>query len=427
MLIRNATMAFIAIMCILIPCIGTAAEQGFSPSGVYAFWRGDKVSGEDFDHMRNIGIDGCLLPAAGVELDADTGAPLPIAMNLTGLKGEDTIGLDFHIVATLSAPKAGWRKKPDLTTASMLMGDMCRSAFVKIDETGGRFSGILLYCPDQYPDYAKLAQVLNQLRNNAAFQNLDAKFGVLTNPDTLDIDEFRKLADASDYFALDLTAMDLMGDPPLLIEEDWAVKSIKKMEGFGKPFIAILPIQERVLRHDAVGHVMHTNVPISFDTILKNADTVASDSAANTTAVISTAMVLEGLKIPAGTKFTHVKASPGELAGYVRTLHQMGFENLTGIALDGLPYEPSSYGYKPQEYVSSLKGASSSPAETGQSLAEKRETLVVADAKARTRGLWLIGVLALFAGVLAAFSVLRKKNLHYDEGSERLKRNGENK
>ncbi len=424
MLVRYTAITIILLGCILTPCFGQAESDDLL-GGVHVYWHGDKPTGEDFEALRKMGVDGCLLPAVGVQYDPETNSMTPDAMNLTGLKNEDAIGLDFHLVMNFKLPTGGWYKNPDITLPVMLMSDMARRTVESLEGADGRIVGVILTTTGVNPDFAKLARFLNQLRNNPAFTNVDVRFGILAEPDWADSGKFTELADAADYFAINLTAYDIMGKPPRIIDESWVTKSVKKFEGFGKPIITILPMSERVLKHDAVGNVMDVNVPLSFDTVMDKSDNVGSDSAANITATISSATTIEDYKIPAGTKFTLLKSSPGELVGVLNAIGKKGYENVAGVALDGYPYVPSTQGYAPAEYVASLKGSSKSVAEKARPTEDKLDQMIRADEKARTGGMWVIGVGVLIAAALTLISLNRKKKLMYDEDSDSLKPPGE--
>lgn len=424
MLTRYTAITIILLGCILSPCFGQAAVDEF-PEGIHVYWRGDEPTGDDLEALRNMGVDGCLLPAVGVQYDPQTNSVTPEAMNLTGLKNEDAIGLDFHLVMNFKLPPGGWYRNPDITMPVILMGDIARRTVESLEAADGRIVGVILTTTGVNPDFATLARFLNQLRNNPAFTNVDVRFGILAQPDWADSDKFQGLADAADYFALNLTAYDIMGKPPQLIDADWVTKSVKKYEDFGKPIITILPMTERVLKHDAVGNVMDINVPLSFDTVMNNSDNIGSDSAANTTATISSATTIEDYKIPAGTKFTFLKSSPGELVGVLNAIEKKEYKNVAGVALDGYPYVPSTQGYPPSEYVASLKGSSKSVAEKTRPTEDKLDQMIRADEKARLNGMWVIGLGVLIAAALTLISLNRKKKLVYDEDSDSLKPPGD--
>jgi len=424
MLTRYTAITIILLGCILSPCFGQAESDDLL-GGVHVYWRGDEPTGEDLEALRNMGVDGCLLPAVGVQYDSQINSVTPEAMNLTGLKNEDAIGLDFHLVMNFKLPPGGWHKNPDITLPVMLMSDMARRAVESLEAADGRIVGVILTTTGVNPDFATLARFLNQLRNNPAFTNVDVKFGILAEPDWADSDKFPELADAADYFALNLTAYNITGKPPQLIDESWVTKSVKKFEGFGKPIITILPMSERVLKHDAVGNVMDMNIPLSFDTVMNNSDNIGSDSAANTTATISSATTIEDYKIPADTKFTLLKSSPGDLVGVLNAIKKKEYKNVAGLALDGYPYVPSTQGYAPAEYVASLKGSSKSVAEKTRPTEEKLDEMIRADEKSRTSGMWVIGVGVLIAAALTLVSLMRKKKLVYDEDSDSLKPPGD--
>ena len=110
----------------------------------------------------------------------------------------------------------------------------------------------------------------------------------------------------------------------------------------------------------------------------------------------------------------------------VNTLYRKDIKNLRGIALDGLPYEPSEGGSPPSAYISSLKGATIEPQQNPKpDLFNEKD--IPGNIKAQSKVLRFLALIMLGAMILTGLSVWRKKKLTYDEDTGRLKRSGGNK
>jgi hypothetical protein len=426
MLIKRVSIGFILLLCCLSSGAGAQSMESTAPY-VGAYWRDAAIDGDNLKQISNDGFNGLLLPALEVSYIADTGGWGIDTTHLTDPGNISSTGLTFILVIRLKLWDEGWTGIPDLNSASMIASDITKSMLEKIEAANGdgRVIAIAIEPLDKNPDPARIAQFLKWIRNNPAFQDSKMNFGIIIPPDHMKLAGFNSLGDAADILILNLTAMDPAGDPPRLIDSDWVLKSCRNAKEYGKPVHVIFPIIEKVIRYDKSGRMIDPDSAISFDAIIENADNVDSDAASNTTATISTQIDIDGSMIPAGTRFTHLKTNPGELADLLKVLAAKDVENINTIILDGLPYEPSERAYKPSQFVASLKGSTPSPAASTTPAKTLVDEVRLADSKVYMKGFYIIGIGFLIAMGVAGLSLFRKKNLKYDEESDKFIRKGD--
>ncbi len=408
----------------LAACGADAQPVAAGHGDVFVSWDA-QVTGEDLRDLTAQGFDGVVLPAIVITYDKDNGTWKFTGYNLSGLDDGSAMGLDFYIAVRLNYWTGGWSGTPDLLSLAQLASDVTRSAALKIDDAGGRVLGIAIEPMGTPPALSQIKQILNWMKNGAAFKDMQLAFAVICTPELTAKDGFAALAGACDFIILSLAQPELEGDAPELINEDWAVKSAKAASAYGKPVVVALPMMEKVLQHDKFGRMVNPNLRIGFDTIMEQADSVGTDNAANTTATITRQVEIDGIQFPPGTIFTNLAASPGELADIVKALGKKEAADISMVILDGLPYEPSARGYKPSQYVASLKGAAPSPVETAPSVKTQADQVRLADSKTYVRGTWYIGIGFIVACAIAGLSLLCKRNLKYDEDSGKLIRKGD--
>jgi hypothetical protein len=216
--------------------------------------------------------------------------------------------------------------------------------------------------------------------------------------------------------------MDPQGEPPRLIEDEWVLNGAKKLDKISKPFFVALPMYELVIEYDDANNIIDPDASIPFDLLTEHADKMGTDTAGNPLAIFTSGKTVGDQSILPGTSFAHLKPHPGELTEIIKTLSAKGIENINGIALDGLPYEPSGIGHPASVYVASLKGASSSTG-TGVSSLEQAE-IIQDNIRAQFRAFWVITLFMLIAILLTGLSVWRKGKYTYDEDTGKLKRQG---
>jgi hypothetical protein len=394
---------------------------------VYVFQRGDTLTREDLDRMRLFQVDCCFLPVVHIAYNPATKGLTPSIPKLAGLGGEDAIGLDFYALADISLWDAGWNGVPDVPTLAFMISDLSKFAIDAIEKASGNVKGVIIRPTDKKIETGVLFELLKALKTHPAFSGREGfEFGVVVKPEWMDSPDFRDLAFVANIIVGDFTAMAPLGYPPRLVDTDWVVKGAWKLDGTGKPFVAALPMYEQVVEYDAMNRVVNPDVAISFTVLIDNADKVSTDSAGNTTAIFTNDRTLGERLVPAGTTFTRLQPHPGALMEIVNTLYRKDIKNLRGIALDGLPYEPSEGGSPPSAYISSLKGATIEPQQNPKpDLFNEKD--IPGNIKAQSKVLRFLALIMLGAMILTGLSVWRKKKLTYDEDTGRLKRSGGNK
>jgi len=414
---------------LLFLCCGLpASAQGAEPSyQVFVFWRGDALARENLDQMRLLQVDCCLLPVVHITYNPGARGLTPTVLELNGLSGEDAIGLNFYAVADISLWDKGWDGVPDVPTLAFMISDLSQFAIDAIEKASGNIRGIIIRPTDKKIETGVLIELLKGIKNNPAFLGRKGfEFGVIVKPEWMDSPDFRDLAFVANIIIGDFTAMDPLGFPPRLVDTDWVVKGAWRLDATGKPFVAALPMYEQVIESDNVNSIVNPDVTIPFDILIDNADKASTDSAGNATAVFTNDKTVDNRLVPAGEVFTRLQPHPGKLMEIVNTLYGKDINNLRGIALDGLPYEPSGGGQSASVYISSLKGATIEPAENVKpDLFQEKD--IPGNYKAQSKVLRLLALIMLGAMILTGLSVWRKKRLTYDEDTGKLKRTGGNK
>ena len=377
--------------------------------------------------MRLLQVDCCLLPVVSIAYNPETKGLTPSVLRLDGLGEEDAIGLNFYAVADINLWDAGWDGHPDVPTIAFMTSDLCKLAMDAIEKASGKVKGIIIRPTGGKSEINVLTELLRGIKANPALQNRKPfEFGIVVNPDVMNSPAFHDPSFVADIIIGDFTAMDSTGFPPRFTDADSVVKGAWKLDDAAKPFVVALPMYEQVIEFDIDNHIVNPDVAIHFGSLMESADKVSSDAAGNTTALFTNDRTIENRLVPAGTTFTRLQPHPGKLMEIVNTLSGKGLKSMRGIAVDGLPYEPSTGGSAASVYISSLKGATIEPARNVKpDLSQEKD--IAGSYKAQSKVLRLLGLVMVGAMVLTALSVWRKKKLVYDEESGKLKRGGGNK
>ncbi len=416
MLVRLLVAAPLISLLLLCGSISASAQDVDLYYPVYAIWRGDDIKGSDLDTMRILSLDGCILPAVEIKYDDVSQSIVPTIENSSELESEDALGLDFYLVADFYMGKASEGAGGQIDVMSLMAGDICGGAMDGIEAASGNVVGLLVRVLDTEPDLRDVAEICYALRNHAALRGFEGlQIGVYAGPAWLDDQYFPRLAESVDVIVADFTAKNPLGEMPELYDKDWVVRGARGFEKAAKPFIVALPMYEMVIRdYGSEREVVPDNVT-KFDKLVDAADKLTTDAAGNPVAEFSRDTSVGDLEIKAGTRFVHLKSNPGTVVDIVKTLKQKAIGDIVGVALDGLPYEPSEGGYRASVYVGSLKGASvaSGVSATGSPLKQELETR--ANLKAQSKAFWMITLVLATAIALTGLSVMRKWKYKGDE------------
>ena len=395
---------------------------------VYAVW-----DGQDFEHdglysLSGMGLRGIFVSTVFIDFGSREGGLEIATQELGDLPRFGFEGREFYIVVQLTAPLENRDELLDAQTLAYMLGDLCINSATEVQKIGADVVGIVLR-PIHGVGLSEIAQIIAALRSHPAFITMPGieTFGAYIDKSQLDDDNLPKLAEAADLLVVDLLEFPFENGSVELVGKKETIKVAKRLESLGAPFMISFPMREYVSFQSGDGGRIDVPESLSFDEIAGMADIVESDSYGNQVARFVHDELMGDIEVKSGSWFTMISPDPILYGEISLILNKRNYKNLIGLALDSFPFESSEFSGTSTAYIQALSmreiTSTTGPPPIDPDLLKFMEE----GRKAQIVVYYFIAIFILVAGVLTGFSLLKKRNLVYDEESDKLIRRDEEK